>query len=322
MRHYCTYFDANYLTRGLALIDSLRRHDGDIRMAVLCLDDTSFALLRQLAIPGVLPVSLADLEAADPALITARNNRSRLEYIWTLTPALILHAQSAVFPGEMMTYVDADLYFYSSPQPIFDEFEEGHVSIIPHRFAHDAERQTAMHGRYNVGMMSFANTEPAHRVLKWWREQCLGECCGTPQNGKFGDQKYLDDWLERFEGIVEIRHPGANVGPWNIRRHRITKTNGHLSADGQPLIFYHFHKFEIFGRQLYRCTSREVSRANLRLIYTPYLVALQIAQARVEKICPAFRRGQIRPTLRVAWETLRYRRFRFIYQASGSESSS
>ena len=34
----CTYFDENYLPRGLALIDSIKRNNNNIQLVILCLD--------------------------------------------------------------------------------------------------------------------------------------------------------------------------------------------------------------------------------------------------------------------------------------------
>ena len=49
MKHYCTYFDQHYLTRGLALHHSLVQHAGDFELTVLCMDQECEAALRQRA---------------------------------------------------------------------------------------------------------------------------------------------------------------------------------------------------------------------------------------------------------------------------------
>ena len=52
-RHYCTYLDRNYLAKGLALIESLRCHEPDFSLYVICLDEISRVILKNLDIPGV-----------------------------------------------------------------------------------------------------------------------------------------------------------------------------------------------------------------------------------------------------------------------------
>src|ERR1700742_1781759 len=65
-RVYCTYFDHNYLTRGLALYRSLQKHAPGARLWVLCLSDACHRALTALDLPDLVPCRLADFEAADP----------------------------------------------------------------------------------------------------------------------------------------------------------------------------------------------------------------------------------------------------------------
>src|SRR5260221_7944857 len=86
-RVYCTYFDHNYLPRGLALYRSLQRHSPGARLWVLCLSDACHQALTTLAPPALIPVRLSDFEAADPAVAATRPMRSQVEYYFTCTPA-------------------------------------------------------------------------------------------------------------------------------------------------------------------------------------------------------------------------------------------
>src|SRR5664279_1495200 len=86
-RVYCSYFDHNYLPRGLALYHSLQRHSEGARLRVLCLSDACYRALVALDLPHLIPQRLADFEAADPELAATRSNRSLVEYYFTCTPA-------------------------------------------------------------------------------------------------------------------------------------------------------------------------------------------------------------------------------------------
>ena len=52
-RYYCTYFDKNYLVRGLGLIESLNRHEKkDFQISVVCLDELTRTILNKLNLPN------------------------------------------------------------------------------------------------------------------------------------------------------------------------------------------------------------------------------------------------------------------------------
>src|SRR5689334_18462355 len=71
-RVYCTYFDHNYLSRGLALYFSLRRHAPGARLWVLCLTDACHKTLMALNLPDLVACRLADFEAADLEVAATR----------------------------------------------------------------------------------------------------------------------------------------------------------------------------------------------------------------------------------------------------------
>ena len=72
MHYFCTYFDQNYLTRGLALHRSLVDHAGDFELVVLCMDEAVEKALRAKALPRVRLLAVAELTQHYPALAAAR----------------------------------------------------------------------------------------------------------------------------------------------------------------------------------------------------------------------------------------------------------
>lgn len=239
MIHYCTYLDRNYLTRAMALHRSLVRHSPPFTLWALCFDDDAYAALEALQLAGVRPIRLAELETGDPELLEVKGSRSTVEYYFTCSPSLPLYVLRSHPEVELITYLDADLLFYSTPQPIFDELGEGSVLIVPHRFP-ERLRHLEVYGVYNVGLLSFRNDKPGRAVLEGWREQCLEWCFDRVEDGRFADQRYLDAWPGR-PGVVILQDPGAGLAPWNFMRHRIDLGTEPPSVDGRPLVFYHFH---------------------------------------------------------------------------------
>ena len=111
-RVYCTYFDHNYLSRGLALYHSLQRHAPGARLWVLCLSEACHRILTTLALPNILPVRLADFEAADPDVAATRGDRSAIEYYLYLFAGLDAFCIAHETGAEWVTYLDGDLYFF------------------------------------------------------------------------------------------------------------------------------------------------------------------------------------------------------------------
>jgi hypothetical protein len=116
LRHYCTHSDRNYLTRGIALCESMLRHEVHPHVIYyVCLDEITHTVLKALQLPNVIPVPLHVIERGDDALLAARSNRSLIEYFWTLTPTIIAWLLEGNAEIDTLTYVDADLFFFASP---------------------------------------------------------------------------------------------------------------------------------------------------------------------------------------------------------------
>ncbi len=105
MRWFCTYFDKNYMVRGLALYNSLTRWSPDFRLCVVCLDKESHNALVSMNLPGILAFALEDLEKYDPDLLAARSNRNLLEYYYTLTPMINLFVFHQFPEVHLVTYL-------------------------------------------------------------------------------------------------------------------------------------------------------------------------------------------------------------------------
>jgi len=290
---FCTLFDRDYLFKGLALLESLERSiQGAFTLYVLCMDDTVYDVMRSMRLPQVQLIALADFE--DEELLTAKATRSRAEYCWTCTPSLPLYLLDRVPGITAVTYLDADLWFFDDPAPIFAEMGGGSVGIIEHRYSSEFESLTKDYGIYNVEYVVFRNDERARACLVWWRERCNEWCYDRVEDGRFGDQKYLDDWPERFEGVVVLRTTGAGLAPWNLRSHSFTEARGRLSVDGQPMIFFHYHSFTIGrdGRRYRPChAAYGVKRRRYRLLYRPYWSSLKRAMGRTRQVEPGYAYG-------------------------------
>lgn len=290
MYHFCTYFDRNYLTRGLALYDSLTDNcRRPFILWVLCFDSETFDILARLSLPNMRLISQQDFERDDAGLASAKMNRSPVEYYWTCTPSLMLYVFNISPEIEVITYLDADLFFYGDPQTIYEEFKDGSILITEHRYAPEHMHFKDTSGIYNVSVMAFRRDERGLACLRWWRERCLEWCYARAEDGKFGDQKYLDDWPTRFPGVVVLQHKGAGLAPWNIEKYAITKRASQVWVDDEFLIFYHFHGFKQHSPFAYTAATfsfYDLTALNKQRIYEPYVSALNSARSFIKRVYP------------------------------------
>ncbi len=281
-RVYCTCFDLNYLSRGLALYHSLQRQEPGSRLWVLCLDQACHQILTRLALPNLLPVSLTNFEGADPKVAATRSDRSLIEYYFTCTPAWLVYVMQREASSEWVTYLDGDLFFYDSPEKIFGELEKAAFGIIPHRYTPKIEHMRK-YGVYNVGWVGVRNDPDGVAAVKWWREKCIEWCYDYVDGERFADQGYLQQLLARFSRVQVIENIGANLAPWNIGNYRVEFRDGKVLVDSAyPLIFFHFQGLKremgylIFNsHRLYRAPFSKIVRDHIYRPYVDELLAIE-----------------------------------------------
>ncbi len=289
-RTYCTYFDRRYLYLGVTLHQSLLQHAGDFKLWILCFDDETYQLLETMHLDRVELIRLSEFE--NPDLLAVKPSRTPVEYYWTATPDLPLYIFNHDASVASITYLDADLYFFASPAPAQREFGNGSIQIVEHRYSPELAYLAPESGIFNVSWLSFQRDANALACLHWWRERCLEWCYARVEDGKMGDQKYLDDWPTRFQGVEVLKHAGCGVAPWNIQNYQIHRHDGAVWVDNALLIYYHFHQFKPLGPRQFDLAQRyRLTRSQIDLIYRPYITAIQQTIRQVAQVAPDFRAG-------------------------------
>lgn len=287
---FCTYFDSNYLPRALAMYHSLVKTGEEFNLYAVCFDDLAYQLLIKLDKLNFIPIRLALVET--PQLLAVKGQRTAGEYCWTCTSHVIRHVLDAYQLSEV-TYLDADLYFYSRPSILLEEFAQSGASVLitEHRYTPRYDR-SAIYGIYCVQFMTFKADVRGFEVLQWWQDRCLEWCYARVEDGKFGDQKYLDDWQQRFNGIHVLKHIGGGVAPWNIQKYRLTQQSENLCVDELPLVFYHFHAYKYFANGVHSFSANYLLPSEVvSWLYYPYASALIKAHEVICQVEPEFNAG-------------------------------
>lgn len=288
MNYYVTLFDSNYLTRGLVMYRSLLRHAGEFHLWIICFDDLAHQLLQQLNLEKVTLVSLSEFE--DSELLKIKPQRTQREYCWTCTPSTLLYVLNTEPHVDTITYLDADLMFFSSPEPIFTEAKNASILLTEHRYLPEYD-QSATSGIYNVQFMMFRRNIEGLNALKWWRDRCIEWCYARFENGKFGDQKYLDDWKERFPGVHIVEHLGSGLAPWNAAQYNLTKKGENIFVEEYPLIFYHFHALKIHPFKIGYLSNYPLKPELCEWVYYPYYQQLNQSYQEIQNLTPGFKLG-------------------------------
>lgn len=258
--HFCTLFDSNFLPYGLSLLESLEEHCPNFKLWILCMDKLAEAQLKSFNLKNIELIHLDEIE--NDRLLQIKESRSKGEYCWTLTPFLpgfILNKSKEI---KRITYLDADLFFFESPKTLIRELLESKkdVLITEHAFAPEYD-QSEKSGRFCVQFLTFQANKGAFEILNWWQDRCIEWCFNRCEEGKFGDQKYLDQWPTLFcEKIHILEQKSKTQAPWNAN----------FFSDAAP-VFFHFHGLRIISDKKIRLfLGYEINRKKM-LLYKKYI---------------------------------------------------
>jgi hypothetical protein len=247
----------------------MERHINSYTLWILCVDDEVHEALARLNLPNVRLLQLSKLETLE--LLAVKPTRSIGEYCWTLTPFSLRFVFEADTTVSRVTYLDADMWFRKNPAQIFNELETSgkDVLITDHAYAPEHD-QSAASGQYCVQFVTFTRFG-GEGVRKWWEERCVEWCFARYENGKFGDQKYLDDWPVRFASIVHVLdNKELTLAPWNATRFPYGNA-----------VTWHFHSLRItlvYSNSLVVvCGPYLLPECTRNYVYQPYLNDLRAA---------------------------------------------
>jgi hypothetical protein len=283
--NFCTLFNSAYLTRGIALYESLLNVCPDFHLYVFAFDEDCLNYFKKSNFKNLTVISLKEFE--DQELLRIKPSRTAGEYCWTCTSSTILYAINT-FSLDHCTYLDADMYFYSDPSVLIEEMGNKSVLITEHRYSPEYE-QSERSGKYCVQFITVKNNQKGIEILTWWRNACIDWCYARHEDGKFGDQKYLDDWMTRFDSVHELQHLGGGIAPWNVQQYTFKKENEKLigNSSGKPFeaIFFHFHGLRFFKNDVLRLTDHGyyLPESAIRLLFIPYAKRLMEIDLRLKK---------------------------------------
>jgi len=258
MEHFVTIFDKLFIPQGLALLQSMQRHISDFTLWVICMDEITRDVLGAYDVPNLKLLEIEKLETDE--LVKIKRARSRGEYCWSLTPLAPKFIFDADPEIQRVTYIDSDLWFLSDPTPVFKELEDAEKSVLitEHNYAPEYVYLNKF-GQFCVQFMIF-NRDRSEEVRKWWEDRCMEWCYGRLEDGKFGDQKYLDEFEKLFPDNVHVlQNKNLALAPWNA-----------TILDNSQSVFFHFHGVRLLSQNRIHLGRYELPNKLLLSIFRPY----------------------------------------------------
>lgn len=270
MINFCTLFDSFYLAKGLALYRSLQSVSSDFHLFVMAFDEKSFRFLKQMECENLTVQWLNNFET--PELLAVKAERTRGEYCWTCGPSVI-HYFMTTYNLPSLTYIDADMMFYSNPQVLFDEIGDADIAVSPHFIEHEAA------GKFCVQFNYFKNSAEGMRALVWWKDCCIEWCYNKYEDGKYGDQGYVEQFPSLFNNVHIMEHRGTGVASWNMNSYSFHTEDNSIIYKGVtfPIVFFHYHgtSLEVHDDVLVMSTKEfDVKHGEQYAMYGKYLALL------------------------------------------------
>ncbi|MDF2840273.1 MAG: hypothetical protein K0Q99_1045 [Clostridia bacterium] len=281
---FCIILSKYRLYQGIALYRSLVYNHNNFRAFILCVDDEAYQMCISMNLENA--ILLRTDELTDERLAVIKQNRRLNEYCWTLKPFFLEYVLSKYEYIDHAVYLDADICFFSDPAPMFENKHNYCALFSEHDFLEKDSEVEKNCGKYNSGLVIFKNCKTSLDILKWWEEKCIDWCFDSIDEGKFGDQKYLDLIPRLFEGIYSISAPGVNIAPWNEAKYHFSNKAEKVYANMNQLICYHYCGLRLLNNHQYALLIG--SQIPNSVIHTPYTLVVQQVISDIERISPSF----------------------------------
>lgn len=260
MNNYVTHLNKYYLPQAMCLYKSLIKFEENFQLFVILLDEYSFKFFSKNNFPSITPILFREHE--NDRLLQLKASRKPNEYFWTITPYIQLLVYNIKKDLENLTYLDADTYFFSKPSLLLNSFYQSSSDILitKHNFSEEYKR-LENNGKYCVQFI--ASKASGKDILNEWNAQCLEWCFDRVEKDRFGDQKYLDAWQEKYGSRVFIpKNRNLFQGPWNVD-----------SCDHKEAILYHFHGLRLLNKnKILANIYYKISDKKYNFFYKQYLI--------------------------------------------------
>lgn len=207
IRHYATVCRDWQLP---VLLASMRRHCGDFRLHALAWDWRPIGSEGADCLVRTREGFLARHPDFEPSRLPGPP-RSPIDTVVTMRWRFFADVMEET--GAPLTTLDGDLWFWSSPEPMFAEIGAAKLAVCPHRIpprsaglpgvTFETHRQF---GLFNTGLVYMAGVSIAREMAELNHAWSYTDVVERPgKRPLFGDQSALEDIVERSEDVENAR---------------------------------------------------------------------------------------------------------------------
>lgn len=200
---------------------------------------------------GCVPAELACCLGTDDFFLKGLQQQLHFKYdAFELSNAARPHAHRYLCEQtdcDRWIYLDSDIYPVAPMETLFDFSEDSQILLSPHRitpsgdiFQAYGELRLMQNGPFNSGFLGLREGDESKRFIDWF-EDCCDKRCYDRVDYCFVDQLWLSLVPTIFNCFQIVKHPGANIGYWNIDERPLEyDSQGALTVKGFPVMFLHF----------------------------------------------------------------------------------
>ena len=242
---FCTIVTRSHLKYAAALGMSLRQYHPAVKLSVLLIDPVG-----DQEVSSNTSINLFSLDEIEiPKVEDMKIYFNAFELSNCLKPFFVAHLLRKGF--DKIVYLDADILVVNNFDTLFEMLDEHAFVLSPHwlqpKLVHHSDvsvREIADLGIYNGGMWGLRNQDGGMAVLEWLMGVLPDLGFDDRHNGMFVDQKILPLAAQLFSSQFGcMKHPGYNIGYWNLHEREIKKIDNRYVVNGKPVIFFHLSGF-------------------------------------------------------------------------------
>lgn len=238
----------NYLAQANVLKESFLKFNPNFQFYIGLVDQISSDINYEVFEPSII-VPISKLKSINVDELIAKYDI--VEFNTCVKPSFFKYIIEQNKDVEYIYYIDPDICFYNSIDPINTILQTHSIVLTPHITSAiktdlflPNEQLFLNYGLFNLGFLGInAKTNNAIKMLNWWEDKTLNLGFNNTKEGLFVDQLWMNYLPIYYNDVFILKSFNYNMAPWNLHERSIVEikdNNQIILNDDTSLVFYHF----------------------------------------------------------------------------------